>query len=181
HSSDAHTDETYLRQKGYEIDQFIYYWDTIDYDTKFIIADHISDEKSEADGKILMRKLKNNLKEPPNRIHTDNSYDYPRAIRWTFGYRNVIHIHHPSWKKQFKNNPIERYHNTIRENIKVMRCFYNSTTAYKFLTFLRNYYNFLRPHTTLNGQTPAQAAGFGQWNWWTRIKAIINNTPSNRR
>ena len=57
---------------------------------------------------------------------------------------------------KFKNNPIERYHNTIRGNYKVVRQFQNKKTAYKFLKFFKNYYNFLRSHKTLNNQKPVQ-------------------------
>ena len=172
-SENTHADEIYLRKKGHEKEEFLFYWDAIDYDTKFLVADHISDEKSEDEGKKFMRKIKKSLRKYPIRIHTDNSYDYPNAIRWTFGWRNVIHVHFPAWKHKFKNNPIERYHNTVRENYKVMRKFFNLKTAYQFLAFFRNYYNFLRPHTTLCGRTPAEAAGFGRWNWWSLIRAII--------
>ena len=74
---------------------------------------------------------------------------------------------------KFRNNPIERYHNTIREDYKVMRRFVSNNTALSFLQFFRDYYNFLRPHKTLNWNTPAQVAGFGKWNWWTLIKSNI--------
>ena len=120
-----------------------------------------------------MRKLKDGLERPPIRIHTDNSYDYPPAIRSIFPKKIVKHVRSPAWKHQFKNNPIERFHNTLRENYKVMRKFCSVKTAYDYLRFFRNYYNFLRPHMTLCGQTPAQAAGFGRWNWWSLIRAII--------
>jgi transposase-like protein len=118
--------------------------------------------------KILKRWYKN----PPIRIHTDNSYDYPPAIRAVYP-KIVKHVRFPAWKHKFKNNPIERYHNTLRENYKVMRKFFSLETAHQYLSFFRNYYNFLRPHTTLCGRTPAEAAGFGRWNWWSLIRAII--------
>jgi transposase-like protein len=117
-----------------------------------------------------MTKVKTGLLKLPENIHTDNSYDYPPAIRKTFGRGKVNHIHFPAWKKQFKNNPIERYHNTIKENYKTMRIFQNEKTALQFLQFFKQYYKFIRPHKTLNWNTPAQAAGFGKWNWWTIIK-----------
>ena len=172
-SENAHADETYLRKKGHVYDEFIYYWDVIDYTTKFLIADHISDDKNEIEGKKFMKKMKHRLECPPMRIHTDNSYDYPTAIRCSFGTNKVIHVHFPAGKHKFKNNPIERLHNTLRENYKVMRNFFSIETAYRYLTFFRNYYNFLRPHNTLCGRTPAESAGMGRWNWWSLIRAFI--------
>ena len=121
-----------------------------------------------------MKNLKERIKENPKFIHTDNSYDYPPAIRKTFGRGKVKHIHFPAWKHKFKNNPIERYHNTIKENYKVMRRFQNENTALKFLRFFRSYYNFIRPHKSLNWQTPAQVAGFGKFNWWSLIKTYLH-------
>jgi putative transposase len=169
HSRDIHADEVFFRSKGQRDRNFVYYWDAIDYETKFLVADHISLEREEKEAREFITKIKSGLLEYPTYIHTDNSYDYPPAIRKTFGRRKVKHQHFPAWKHQFKNNPIERYHNTIRENYKVMRRFQNELTAYNFLRFFKNYYNFLRPHKTLNWQTPAQVAGFGKFNWWTLI------------
>ena len=173
HSFNVHADEVFFRAKGQRERNFVYYWDAIDYDTKFIVADHISLEREEIEAKKFMQNIKDKIKENPHFIHTDNSYDYPPAIRKTFGRGKVKHIHFPAWKHKFKNNAIERYHNTIRENYKVMRRFQNEKTAFKFLKFFRNYYNFLRPHKSLNWQTPAEVAGFGKFNWWSLIKIKI--------
>lgn len=170
HSTNIHADEVFFRSKGQRDRDFIYYWDAIDYDTKFLVADHISDKREEKEARIFLEKTKYKILEYPTFVHTDNSYDYPPAIRKTYGRGKVKHIHFPAWKMKFKNNPIERYHNTIKENYKVMRRFQNKESAYKFLKFFRNYYNFLRPHKTLMWQTPAQVAGFGKWNWWSLIK-----------
>ena len=178
HSFNVHADEVFLREKGMRGDDFIYYWDVIDYDTKFLLADHISYERNESEARIFMRNLKRAMITSPICIHTDNSYDYPPSIRWTFGWRNVVHIHFPAWKKKFRNNPIERFHNTLKENYKVMRKFVSIESAKAYLTFFRNYYNFIRTHMSLGGQTPAQRAGFGEWNWYSLIKAITLNNES---
>ncbi|MBU0457639.1 MAG: DDE-type integrase/transposase/recombinase [Nanoarchaeota archaeon] len=170
HSFNLHADEIFFRAKGQRERNFVYYWDAIDYDTKFLVADHISLEREELEAKKFMHNIKERIIENPKFIHTDNSYDYPPAIRKTFGRGKVKHIHFPAWKHKFKNNAIERYHNTIRENYKVMRRFQNERTALSFLRFFRNYYNFLRPHKSLNWQTPAEIAGFGKFNWWSLIK-----------
>jgi putative transposase len=159
----------FLEKRVKEIE--IYYWDCIDYDTKFIVADHMSYERNEYEAKKFLEKLKRTIAKPPNTIHTDNSFDYPPAIRKIFGRGKVKHEHFPAWKMRFKNNPIERYHNTLKENYKVMRRFCSLQSAYRFLEFFRDYYNFIRPHKTLNFDTPAQKAGFGKWNWWTLIRA----------
>ncbi len=55
---------------------------------------------------------------------------------------------------KINNNLIERYHSTFRSRDKVMR-----GTASGIVNGYRLYYNFIRPHMSLDGQTPAQAAG----------------------
>ena len=53
---------------------------------------------------------------------------------------------------------VERLHGTIRQRNKVMRGLDNKQTAQTIIDGMRIYYNFIRPHTALNGKTPAQKA-----------------------
>jgi transposase InsO family protein len=56
------------------------------------------------------------------------------------------------------NHRVERLHNTMREREKVMRHLKRAQSAEKILKGFRVYYNFIRPHMTLDGHTPAQEA-----------------------
>ena len=170
-SENAHADEVFFRIKGSKKDEFIYYWDCIDYDTKFILGDLISNARTEEFAFEFLSNVNKKIEKPPDYIHTDCSFDYPRPVKLVFK-RKTKHIAKPAWKHGFKNNPIERFHNTLKENYKVMRRFVNIQSAYRYLTFFRDYYNFLRRHKTLEFKTPAEIAGFGSWNWWTIIKSI---------
>jgi transposase-like protein len=60
---------------------------------------------------------------------------------------------------KLSNNIIERFHNTLKERIKVMRGFGSGKGAENVLYGFVIQYNFMRPHTTLYGRTPAEAAG----------------------
>lgn len=148
-----HADEMFVKQRK----NWIYYWDCIDYETKFLIADHLSEERSYDEGTEFLNKIKLGSPEIPKEIHTDNSWDYPVAFRRVFP-RKRIHKHYPAWKKKFKNNPIERLHNTLKQRYKVFRGFDNLQSAEKFFDFYRVYYNFIRKHMSLGMQTPSQAA-----------------------
>lgn len=172
YSENAHADEVFLRIKGSKKDEFIYYWDCIDYDTKFILGDHMSNARTDEYAYEFLTKINNMLDKPPEFMHTDCSFDYPRPVKVVFR-RKTKHIAKPAWKHGFKNNPIERFHNTLKENYKVLRKYYSIETAYKYLKFFRNYYNFIRPHSSLNWKTPAEIAGFGRFNWWSLIKRRI--------
>jgi transposase-like protein len=150
-----------------------YLWSCLDYDTKFIVAQHFSDERNDKECIKFIGKIKNRTEKPPNQIHTDNSWDYLPAFRKHFPRNRKIHVHYPAWKKKFKNNPIERYFNTVKQRYKTMRGLDNINSAEKFLDFFTTYYNFIRKHTSLGFITPAQAAGIHLKLGRNRIKSLI--------
>jgi hypothetical protein len=67
----------------------------------------------------------------------------------------------------------------MRERTKVMRAFDTDPTANQTMQGYRLYYNFIRPHMALNGQTPAQAAsldlGLGRNKWKSMIAQSSKN------
>jgi putative transposase len=163
-----HADEMFVKQRK----NWVYYWDCIDYKTKFLVADHLSEERSYDEGTEFLNKIKRGSLEIPKEIHTDNSWDYPIAFRRVFP-RKKIHVHYPAWKKKFKNNPIERLHNTLKQRYKVFRGFDNTKSAEKFFGFYRVYYNFIRKHRSLGMRTPAQAANIQLNLKRNRIRSMI--------
>jgi len=72
------------------------------------------------------------------------------------------------------NNKVERLHGTIRERDKVMRGLKSEPTAKSMVNGYRAYYNFIRPHQALKGQTPAEKANInlelGRNKWLSPIK-----------
>lgn len=148
-----HADEMFIKKRK----EWIYYWDCIDYETKFLIADHVSDDRNDKEAVDFLNKIKLGSPKIPNEIHTDNSFDYPPAFRKVFP-RKRIHKHYPAWKKKFKNNPIERFHNTLKQRYKVFRNFHNKQGAENFFDFYRVFYNYVRNHMTLGEITPSEAA-----------------------
>jgi len=64
-----------------------------------------------------------------------------------------------SIRDKVNNNPIERFHGTVRERVKVMRSLDNDESAPHIIDRFKTYYNFLRPHMGLNNKTPAEMVG----------------------
>jgi len=151
----VHADEMFVKVRK----EWNYYWDCMDYTTKFLVGDHLSKERNYRECISFLQDVKNCPVNQPYEIHTDNSYDYPWPILKVFGKKGIMHAFYPAWKKKFKNNPIERLHNTEKQTIKTFRNFDNFESTRKFFNFNRIYYNFIRKHTTLGKTTPAEAAG----------------------
>jgi transposase-like protein len=58
----------------------------------------------------------------------------------------------------YYNNILERLNETFRERTKVMRSLNSTMGAEDFAAGLQTYYNYIRPHSGINGMTPAQMA-----------------------
>jgi hypothetical protein len=79
-------------------------------------------------------------------------------------------------KPHANNNRIERMNGTQRERFKVQRGWKSMNTAIPEGN--RIFYNFIRPHMALEGQTPAQAAGIDlnlEGNRWMELIRLANN------
>lgn len=163
-----HADEMFFKVRK----NWNFYWDCIDYDTKFLVADHVSSVREDKEAIIFLSKIKKGSQRLPKEIHTDCSYDYPPAFRAVFP-RRKIHRYFPAWKKKFKNNSIERLHNTIKQRYKIFRGFDNPQSSRIFFDFYKVYYNFVRKHTSLDFKTPAQAAMIELRLGRNRIRSLI--------
>jgi transposase-like protein len=165
---DVHADEVFLKVGG----QWDYFWDAMDYVTKFVVGKHFSTERDRTEAQQFLSKVKETAGDQIWRIHTDNSFDYPLPMKRVFG-KAVIHQHYPAWKKHFRNNPIERFHNSLKVPYKTMRGFCTTNGAESFTTFWTNYYNFIRKHMSLGMKTPAQAAKIKLNLGRNRMKSMI--------
>ncbi|MGC9308557.1 MAG: integrase core domain-containing protein [Thermoplasmatota archaeon] len=57
------------------------------------------------------------------------------------------------------NNVLERFHSTWRERDKVMRGLFDDGSAERMLEHYRTFYNYIRPHMSLDNKTLAEVAG----------------------
>ncbi len=78
-----------------------------------------------------------------------------RVTKGTFG----IPIKAKNKGLKYNNNHIERYNGSIKDRIKVMRGGFGSFEgAEAFMNLKDIIYNFVNPHQSLRGKTPAEAA-----------------------
>lgn len=146
-----HADETKLNIRG----QWVWLWHLMDGDTRFLLANHVSQGRSVTNAREAFREAKAVAKTDARVLLTDGLGSYGPAARREFP--NAVHVSGIGIQGRVNNNRMERYHGTFKERSKVMRAIKNTDSA--FIEGQRIYYNYLRPHSALEGKTPAQAAG----------------------
>jgi transposase-like protein len=161
-----HADETKVNIRG----QWVWLWHLMDGDTRFLLANHVSQGRTVADAREAFREAKAVAKTDARVLLTDGLESYKQAAQREFP--NAVHISGIGIQGRVNNNRMERYHGTFKERNKVMRAIKKPDSA--IIEGQRVYYNHIRPHQGLNGKTPAQAAGLdlnlGTNKWESLIK-----------
>jgi putative transposase len=136
----------------------IWFWDIIDAKTRFLLASHISINRTTADALRLMKQAEKRAGKVPQLVFTDKLQAYTDGIELAWG-AETKHIPSKGFVKPMNTNLIERFHGSLKDRLKVMRGMKTIETARLLLDGWLVYYNFLRPHESLKWQTPAEKAG----------------------
>lgn len=170
-----HTDEMMIRAGG----KWSWLWHTMDRETRFMVANLISDSRSVRDARNLFKKAKNYCHDKPDVMISDGLQSYNEAFKKEF-YSNKSprpkHIRNAGIKKKVNNNMVERLNNSVREREKVMRGMQNNDTATVLMNGFRNYYNVLRPHMGIDNHTPAEMAGINLELGRNKIQNLIKKS-----
>jgi len=171
-----HSDEMALNIKDLDNpDSLRWAWNVIDNKSRFWLASQITEKREIADARKVLAQASTLSKTRPMAIVTDGLRAYQDAIPKEFFTQKgprTQHVRIPNIRDRSNNNMVERLHGTIRQRNKVMRGLDDMETAQTMMDGLRIYYNFLRPHSALNGKTPAQKANIetDKVEWKTLIK-----------
>ncbi len=171
-----HIDETVVNVNG----ENTYLWNVLDSESRFLLATHISHNRSLANTRAPLRKAKHATADRPFEVMSDGMNAYPVAIGKELGRKATatdlglaaptgwspikkngrLNPHHrvPSIRAPESNNRIERFHGTEKERTKVMRAFDSESGSSALMEGFRANYNLQRAHQTL-GMTPGEAAG----------------------
>ena len=128
-------------------------WDGIDDGTRFLIGTRISRTRTFREGYAFLKPCAELLPDPYEG-HTDSLAVYRRLFKKIWGGR-VKHVASDSGFRP--NQPVERFHGTVKDRIKPMRGLKSPESPIPRIIAID--YNFLRPHMALDGLTPARAAG----------------------
>lgn len=171
-----HYDEKYIRVKNH--------WEfrltAIDNKTKFVLADDVVVKRTVAAcvsflriiriwcyAQILECYLRERTK-PPKKRHlitfvSDKFANYRNAWRKLFSKVTELEFGVPIACKKYgfkhNNNPVERHNREIGRRVDVLNVFQTHNGASTTLTLCKFVYNYVTPHNSLGGKTPAEVAG----------------------
>lgn len=168
-----HVDEMKVKNGG----QWSWLWNVMDEETRFMLVSTISKTRNIQDARRVFQKAKQTAQRDPKFVVSDGLPAYIKAFKkefYTLKKPRVQHIRKPRFTDLTNNNIVERLNGTVREREKVMRGMKGANTAEELMNGFRTYYNFVRPHMSLDGKTPAEASGLeielGQNKWLGLIK-----------
>ena len=153
------------------------YWlfNVMDSDSRFLLAAYLSPERTTRAAATALAMARERAAEPPEQLKTDGLPSYRRAMRRAFPTRLVKHVVSQGIRAEINNNLSERLQGTIRDRDKTLRGLKARDTGQAYVDGLVTHYNYFRPHQTLQGRRPAQAAGvtppFTTWEDVAALKA----------
>jgi len=168
-----HVDEMKVNVNG----RLDWLWNLMDSDTRFWVSSMISQRREVNDARAVFQDAKQKLSVMPIAVTHDGLQSYGEAFRREF-YTNTkprpIEVRSVSIRDRGFNNRVERLNQTFRDRNKTQRGLDHSESAQLMADGTRIEYNFIRPHMTLKGKTPAEACGIGiegENKWLTLIQS----------
>src|SRR3989344_1832128 len=164
-----HLDEKYINVKG----KYCYDLNIIDRKTKFVLSEIFVRQRTISKCKTLLNKIKRwCYQQIMLRYHrgltlikfvADNFSNYYTAWKRILARITTIDAGVPiACKKyglQHNNNCIERYNREITRRMDAIDVFQTFDGAKEFFALRTIVHNYVNPHTTFKGKTPAEAAG----------------------
>lgn len=149
----------------------VWFWDLIDIKTRFLLASHMSFQRTAQHARRLVEKGAERAGKLPKVVITDKLFAYLDGIEMAFG-ADTQHVQSKGFSVKPNTNLIERFHGTLKSRTKVMRGLKTPESALIILDGWLVYYNFFRPHESLGDKTPAEKAGldFPLKNWLDVVK-----------
>jgi transposase-like protein len=153
-----HEDETMLSCEG----KNVWFWEMIDENPKFLVASHVSGTRTLEDTITVFKRGLEQSKVRPRAVFVDGSFVYETAFNKVFytmrkDTRPDL-VQRVGIRARETNNIVERMHGTVKDRTRVMRGLKAFESTKSLLEGFTIHYNYVRPHQSLGGKTPAQAA-----------------------
>jgi len=150
-SDEWHADETVVKIGGIKY----YIWFVVDSETRFVLGFHLTPHRDSPQAVSVLNEAKERGK--PTAIVSDRYSAYKVPIKSLLP--DVRHIRVQSFKDDISNNLIECFHKQFKAWYKTKQGFSSFACANNLISLFVFFFNFVRPHSALDGLTPAQVAG----------------------
>lgn len=150
-SDEWHADETVVKIAGVKH----YLWFVVDSETRFVIGFHLSPHRDSPQAVSVIHEAIKHGK--PAAIVSDRYSAYKVPIKSLLP--DAKHIRVQSFKDDISNNLIECFNKQFKAWYKTKNGFSSFNSANNLISMFVFFFNFVRPHSALNGLTPAQVAG----------------------
>jgi transposase-like protein len=152
-SDEWHFDETYIKIAGIDY----YLWLAIDSETRLVLDFHLSPRRNSASAYALLSSCKRKFGQPQSAVISDRYYAYQQPAGLFFP--EAEHVRVEDFNDLINNNILEAFNGQFKAWYKPKRGFNTFESANRLIATYIFFYNFIRPHSSLNGLTPAQVAG----------------------
>lgn len=152
-SDEWHFDETYIKITGKDY----YLWLAIDSETRLVLDFNLSPMRDSASAHSLLSNCRRKFGQPRSAVISDRYYAYQQPASLFFP--NAKHIRVDDFDDLINNNVLEAFNGQFKAWYKPKRGFNSFESANRLIATYIFFYNFIRPHSSLNGLTPAQVAG----------------------
>jgi putative transposase len=136
-------------------------WNLMDSTTRYWICSTITQKRDTEAGRKVLKEMKQRAPLPKAFVHDGlRTYDevYEKEL-FTSQNPRIMNVRSIGSNETGLNPKVERLNGTVRDRETVMRGLDNAKAAQELLDAMRIHYNFIRPHSSIGGQTPAEAAG----------------------
>jgi putative transposase len=147
-------DETMLDLDG---QHKIWFYDIIDEKTRFLLASRVALSRTTKEAQLVMEDAGKRAGKSPDTVITDSNKSYMDGVYQAFK-GNVDHIQSYPTAKENDTQRIERFHETLKDRTKIFKAFRDTETLIQFTDGWLIYYNYFKPHQSLDGKTPAEEA-----------------------
>jgi putative transposase len=150
-------DETMLDLDG---QHKIWFYDIIDDKTRFLLASRVALSRTTKEAQLVMEDAEKRAGKKPKEVLTDQNNSYMGGIYKAYGGDTEHVIGNPFKEKETgeSTSRIERFHETLKDRTKVFKAFRDTETLTQFADGWLVYYNYFKPHLSLEGKTPADEA-----------------------
>ena len=137
------------------------YWlfNVMDSESRFILAAYLSPVRTTRAAATALSMAREKSGTTPQEIKTDGLRSYREAVPRTFPTSMVKHVVSKGIRAEINNNLSERLQGTVRDRDKTLRALKKRESGQTYVDGLVLHYNYFRPHESLKGKRPAEAAG----------------------